>query len=146
MNLTIMHWAAKWHKVHEHFIVLVSCIWGLLMDKWCTVKPLLTTTPQLWPLIFGTKYFLYLIQWSLIPKLRPPRYTTITTSLSGQYKGFLINFTPFIRPAISRNKSNIVVQSPTQWSPFSVRRISATTQKSVQIWTDLIFLLLIFVQ
>ena len=30
-------------------------------------------------------------------------------------------------------------QSPTQWSPFSVRWISATTKKSVQIWKDLIF-------
>ena len=29
---TIVHWVVKLHRVHEHFMVLVSCIYGLLMD------------------------------------------------------------------------------------------------------------------
>jgi len=71
------------------------------------VKPLLTTTPQQRPPLnydhfFLLKYFLYLIQLPLIPKLRPTRYSTITISLSGQNKEFLINLTPFIRSAAKR--------------------------------------------
>jgi len=64
--------------------------------------PPLKRPPLDYNLFFGTECFLYLILWPLIPQLRPPCFSTITTSLRG-YKGFLINLTPFIVPAISRD-------------------------------------------
>jgi len=55
--------------------------------------------PSIMTTCIWNKIILYIIQWPL----KPPRYSTITTRLSGQNKGLQLNLTPFIRPAISRS-------------------------------------------
>jgi len=59
-----------------------------------TVKLHLTTTseimtnPLLWPQFLSTKNVSTIIKWLLVPKLRPPRYSTNATSHQGQKQGF----------------------------------------------------------
>ena len=67
------------------------------------------------------------------------RNVLIVRSIAILTVAYTIRTLPYVCCICSLLNLQCYPQSPTQWSPFSVRRISATTQKSVQIWKDLIF-------
>ena len=78
-------------ELKEYVLGFFLCNWK--MELYSSKTPPydhceITTNPLLQPLFLGTKCFSTVNQWSFVPKLRPPHYSTYATSHQGQNQGF----------------------------------------------------------
>ena len=48
------------------------------------------------PLVLGAKWFLTVMQWPIVPKLRPPRYTANASCHLSKTRGLLVNFNSLV--------------------------------------------------